>query len=147
MARNARLVWTGRHVICLSACGGCANDFFMTYDKQNVFAKIIRGEIPAKKIYEDEAVLAFHDISQAAPVHVLVIPKGEFVSLADFSEKAGAAAVGEFFQKVAEIAKDLGLVDKGYRILTNHGLEASQSVFHFHVHILAGRPLGPLLAS
>ncbi|PIR32368.1 MAG: histidine triad nucleotide-binding protein [Alphaproteobacteria bacterium CG11_big_fil_rev_8_21_14_0_20_44_7] len=116
----------------------------MAYDKENIFAKIIRGEIPAAKIYEDDDVLAFEDISKAAPVHVLVVPKGDFVSFDDFA-KSGADKVANFFAKVQKIAADLGLVENGYRLITNHGADASQSVAHFHVHILGGRELGGLL--
>ncbi len=115
------------------------------YDKNNIFARILRGEIPAKKAYEDEAVLAFHDIAPAAPVHVLVIPKGGYVSFDDFAAKASPAVVSEFFGKVRAIAGALGVDKTGYRLITNHGADASQSVPHFHVHILGGRPLGGLL--
>jgi diadenosine tetraphosphate (Ap4A) HIT family hydrolase len=117
----------------------------MKYDSNNVFAKIIRGEIPSKKVYEDDEVFAFHDISAAAPVHVLVVPKGEYISLNDFAQKAGAEKVGKFFISVQKVAALLGVEEKGYRIITNHGADASQSVFHFHVHILGGRPLGHLV--
>lgn len=117
----------------------------MTYDTNNIFAKIIRGEIPNKTVYEDDAVLAFHDIAPAAPVHVIVIPKGEYLSFDDFAQKAGMAVVAGFFAKVQNIAKELGVSDSGYRLLTNHGRDASQSVPHFHVHILGGKPLGGLL--
>lgn len=115
------------------------------YDKNNIFARILRGEIPAKKAYEDEDVLAFHDIASAAPVHVLVIPKGEYVSFDDFVVKASPATVSEFFGKVKAIASALGVDKTGYRLISNHGADASQSVPHFHVHILGGRPLGGLV--
>lgn len=118
----------------------------MFYDKNNVFAKILRGEIPSNVVYEDEAVLAFHDISAAAPVHVLVIPKGEYTSFHDFVTQAGAEEVAGFFSRVGKVAEDLGLVSDGYRLITNHGYNGSQSVAHFHVHILGGRQLGGLLA-
>jgi diadenosine tetraphosphate (Ap4A) HIT family hydrolase len=117
----------------------------MTYDSGNIFARILRGEIPSNKVHEDEHSLAFHDISAAAPVHVLVVPKGEYVSFDDFVQKAGAESVARFFATVRHIAAKLGVVEKGYRLITNHGTDASQSVPHFHVHILAGRPLGGLL--
>lgn len=117
----------------------------MKYDSNNVFAKIIRGEIPSKKVYEDDEVFAFHDISAAAPVHVLVVPKGEYISFNDFTQKAGAEKVGSFFAKVQKVAESLEVVEGGYRIITNHGANGSQSVFHFHVHILGGRSLGALL--
>ena len=115
------------------------------YDKNNVFAKIIRGEIPCSKVFEDNNFLAFHDISKAAPVHVLVIPKGEFIDLPDFTSKAGAARVEEFFQVVVKIAKMLDLEKSGYRIISNIGADASQSVPHFHVHILGKKKLGALI--
>lgn len=117
----------------------------MAYDQNNIFAKILRGEIPCNKAYEDDAVLAFHDISPAAPVHVLVVPKGEYVSFHDFAVKTGADAVATFFSRVQHIAHALGVAESGYRLITNHGVDASQSVPHFHVHILGGRPLGGLL--
>jgi len=119
----------------------------MSYKSDNVFAKIIRGEIPANKVYEDEKLLAFHDISKAAPIHILVIPKGEYLNFSDFVSKAGAAEVDYFFKKIAEIAKLAGIEEKGYRLITNNGFDAHQTVPHFHVHILAGKKMGPLLSS
>jgi len=119
----------------------------MSYDSENIFAKMIRGEIPNNNVYEDDAVLAFHDIAPAAPVHVLVIPKGEYVSFDDFATKAGMGAVAGFFAKVQHIAAELGVVESGYRLITNHGADASQTVPHFHVHIVAGAQLGGLLPS
>ena len=115
------------------------------YDKNNIFAKIIRGEISANKVFEDEEVLAFHDISRSAPVHVLVIPKGEFVDFIDFCENAGAKKVENFFKKVAQVAKSLDLEETGFRIISNIGSDASQSVPHFHIHILGKKKLGPLV--
>ena len=117
----------------------------MTYDSNNIFARIIRGEIPCKKVYEDELVLAFHDVSPAAPVHVLVVPKGDFISFDDFVLKNKPEVVGAFFSKVREIAKQLAVVESGYRLISNHGENASQSVKHFHVHIIGGKELGGLL--
>ncbi|MBN8530866.1 MAG: histidine triad nucleotide-binding protein [Alphaproteobacteria bacterium] len=116
----------------------------MAYDPNNIFAKIIRGEIPCKKVYEDEIALAFADIAPAAPVHVLVLPKGEYLSFDDFAG-AEPEAVGRFFVAVRKVAAQLGLPEGGYRLIMNHGADASQSVPHFHVHILGGRPLGGLL--
>jgi histidine triad (HIT) family protein len=118
----------------------------MDYDWNNIFARILRGELPSKKVYEDEYALAFHDIHPQAPVHVLVIPKGEYVSFDDFAAKARAAEITGFFRAVGEAAKALGVVESGYRILANHGPNAHPEVPHFHLHILAGRSLGPLLA-
>lgn len=117
----------------------------MTYDPTNIFAKILRQEIPSAKIYEDEQVYAFKDIAPEAPVHVLVTPKGEYVSFDDFVAKASPEAVAHFFRTVQTIAAQLGLCESGYRLITNHGREAAQSVPHFHVHILGGRALGHLL--
>ena len=117
----------------------------MSYDSGNIFAKIIRGDIPNKTVYEDDKILAFHDIAAAAPVHVLVVPKGEYVSFDDFATKAGIAEIANFFFAVRKIAHDLGLAETGYRLITNHGMDASQSVPHFHVHILGGKALGGLL--
>ncbi len=118
----------------------------MSYDTNNIFAKILRGEIPCKKVYEDEFALAFDDIAPAAPVHVLVIPKGSYVSFHDFSAHAPADLVKGFFAAVQKVVAQLGVDKNGYRLLSNHGPDASQAVPHFHVHILAGKPLGPLVA-
>jgi len=115
------------------------------YDGQNIFAKILRGEIPCRKQYEDAHVLAFHDIHPQAPVHVLVIPKGQYVSLADFSADASDAEIAAFWRAVASIAKALELEAPGYRVLANVGAHAGQEVPHFHVHIFGGRPLGRML--
>lgn len=117
----------------------------MSYDQDNIFAKIIRQEIPADIVYEDRHILAFNDIAPAAPTHVLVVPKGEYTSFNDFSQHASADEVAYFFLKVQEIAESLGVHETGYRLITNHGKDASQSVPHFHVHILAGRALGGLV--
>jgi diadenosine tetraphosphate (Ap4A) HIT family hydrolase len=117
----------------------------MAYDKDNIFARILRGEIPCKKVYEDEHVLAFHDIAPQAPVHILVLPKGEFVSFDDFSEHAGEAQISGFTRAVGRIAREAGLIGDGYRLIANHGLHSGQEVPHFHVHILGGRPLGKLV--
>lgn len=116
------------------------------YDEQNVFAKILRGEIPCRKVFEDEHVLAFHDINPQAPVHVLVIPKGRYVSLADFSAKASEAEIAGLWRAVGKVARDLKLEEPGYRVLANAGQDANQEVPHFHVHIFGGRALGPMLA-
>lgn len=110
----------------------------MAYDDQNVFAKILRGEIPCNKVYEDEHVLAFHDINPQTPVHVLVIPKGAYVSFNDFSEKASDAEMAGFIRAAGKIARDLGLDSDGYRLISNHGPDAFQEVPHFHLHIFGG---------
>ncbi len=117
----------------------------MAYDDQNIFAKILRGEIPNDTVYEDEHVLAFKDIFPQAPIHILVIPKGSYISLDDFSANASEAEISGFFRAVGTIARDLGLVDDGYRILANHGANGGQEVPHFHVHIAGGRKLGRMI--
>jgi histidine triad (HIT) family protein len=115
------------------------------YDYQNIFARILRGEIPCRKVHDDEHVLAFHDINPQAPMHVLVIPKGAYVSLADFTAKASDAEIAGFWRAVGAIARNLGLESPGYRVLANAGPHSHQEVPHFHVHIFGGRPLGPML--
>ncbi len=118
----------------------------MTYDDSNVFAKILRGEAPCRTIYEDEHALAFHDIAPQAPVHALVIPKGAYVSMADFSAKASEAEQAGLLRAIGKVAEALDLVADGYRVLTNHGRRAHQEVPHLHFHIFGGRALGPMLA-
>ncbi len=117
----------------------------MAYDDDNIFARILRGEIPCDKVYEDDHVLAFRDINPQTPVHVLVIPKGRYVSLDDFSTDASDAEIAALTRAVGKIARDLGVVERGYRILANNGAEANQEVPHFHVHIFAGKPLGRMI--
>jgi histidine triad (HIT) family protein len=116
------------------------------YDDANIFARILRGEIPCRKVYEDEWALAFHDIAPQAPVHVLVIPKGKWCGWADFSEKASAEEITGFVRAVGKVAKELGLEAPGYRLLVNLGADSGQEVPHLHVHIFGGRPLGRMLA-
>jgi len=116
------------------------------YDDTNIFARILRGELPSKKVYEDEHVLAFHDINPLAPVHILVIPKGPYVSWDDFSEKASDAEIAAFVRATGKIARDENLVERGYRVLANTGLRGGQEVPHLHMHIFGGAPLGPMLA-
>lgn len=118
----------------------------LPYDDQNVFAKILRGEIPCRKVYEDDWALAFHDINPQAPLHVLVIPKGAYVSWDDFSAKAPAEEIAGFVRAVGAVAREARLVEQGYRLLANIGQHGHQEVPHLHVHIFAGRPLGPMLA-
>ncbi len=117
----------------------------MAYDPENIFAKILRGEIPCDKVYEDDAALAFKDINPQAPVHVLVIPKGAYASMDDFSEKATDAEIAGFFRAVGTVAREFGAVEDGYRFLSNTGADAHQEVSHFHVHIFAGRDLGGMI--
>lgn len=121
-------------------------DSTLPYDDQNIFARILRGEIPAKRVYEDEWALAFHDINPQAPHHVLVIPKGAYVSWDDFSARASDAEIAGFVRAVGHVAREAGLVAPGYRLLANIGRDAHQEVPHLHVHLFAGRPLGPMLA-
>jgi diadenosine tetraphosphate (Ap4A) HIT family hydrolase len=121
-------------------------DATQPYDEGNIFARILRGEIPNKTVYEDEHVLAFDDINPLAPAHVLVIPKGTYVSWDDFSARASDAEIGAFVRAVGAIAREAGLVEPGYRLLANVGPDAGQEVPHLHVHIFGGRPLGPMLA-
>ncbi|MFW2852905.1 histidine triad nucleotide-binding protein [Sphingomonas sp. TX0543] len=122
-----------------------AVDATQPYDDQNVFAKILRGEIPSRRVYEDEFALAFHDIAPWAPTHILVIPKGKYVSWDDFSANGSDAEVAGFARAVGRVARDQGLVAPGYRLLANTGLDSHAEVPHLHVHILAGRSLGPML--
>ena len=121
-------------------------DATLPYDDQNIFAKILRGEIPSKRVFENEYALAFHDINPQAPTHILVIPKGPYVSWDDFSAKASDAEIAGFVRAVGEVARAAGLVAPGYRLLANTGLDSHQEVPHLHVHIFAGRKLGPMLA-
>ena len=117
------------------------------YDDNNIFARILRGEIPAKPVFENEHAFAFHDINPQAPIHVLVIPKGRYVSMADFSANAPDALQAGFWRAVGDIARQLGLEEDGYRILANAGTNSHQEVPHLHVHIFAGAPLGPMLVA
>ena len=121
-------------------------DATQPYDDSNIFARILRGELPSKKVYEDDHVLAFHDINPLAPTHILVIPKGPYVSWDDFSSKASDAEIAAFVRAVGKIARDEGLVADGYRVLANSGLRGGQEVPHLHMHIFGGAYLGPMLA-
>ncbi len=116
------------------------------YDQGNIFAKILRGELPSNKLMENDHVLAFHDINPLAPVHVLVIPKGNYVSWDDFSDKASDAEIVALTKAVGEVARMVGADAQGYRILSNVGKRAGQEVPHLHVHVFGGQPLGPMLA-
>lgn len=119
----------------------------MAYDRNNIFARILRGEVPCRKVYEDDFALAFHDIAPQAPTHVLVIPKGDYVSFADFSADAPWELIVGFFRAVGTVARQLGLDAPGYRLLANTGRDAMQQVPHFHVHLFGGRNLGAMLVS
>ena len=116
------------------------------YDAGNVFARILRGELPCSKVHEDEHALAFHDINPLAPVHILVIPKGPYVSWDDFSERASEAEIAGFVRAVGLVAREAGMVVQGYRLLSNVGKRSGQEVPHLHVHVFGGGPLGPMLA-
>lgn len=116
------------------------------YDTSNVFAKILRGEIPSQKVYEDEWAYAFHDIVPQAKLHILVIPKGEYVSWDDFSERASPEEIAGFVRAVGHVAREAGLVEPGYRLLANVGRHGGQEVAHLHVHIFGGQPLGRMIA-
>jgi histidine triad (HIT) family protein len=117
------------------------------YDDDNIFARILRGEIPARKVYEDDHAFAFHDINPQAPTHVLVIPKGRYVSWADFAAKAPDAEIAGFVRAVGTVAHELGIEDSGYRLLANAGPNSHQEVPHLHVHIFGGKKLGPMLVT
>lgn len=117
----------------------------MAYDPNNVFARILRGEIPCKKVYEDAHVLAFHDINPAAPVHILVVPKGAYVSADDFGAHASDAEIAALMRVVSKLGRDCGVAESGYRLIANHGPDGHQEVPHFHIHLIGGRPLGAML--
>ena len=115
------------------------------YDSGNIFARLLRGDIPARRVYEDEYAVAFHDIAPQAPLHVLVIPRGEYVSLADFTTQGSDAEIAGFWRAVGRVANQLQLEEPGYRILSNMGRHGGQEVPHFHVHLFGGTALGPML--
>ncbi len=117
----------------------------MTYDPNNIFARILRGEIPCKKVFEDAYVLAFHDINPQTPVHILVIPKGAYVALDDFTAKASDAEIAAWLRAIGQIARDQGVAEAGYRVLSNVGRDGNQEVPHLHMHLFAGQPLGRMI--
>ena len=117
----------------------------MSYDKNNIFAKILRGEIPCKKVYENEYVLAFHDVNPQKKIHVLVVPKGEYVDLDDFNSKASDKEIIEFNKSITKVSNLLGAEEKGYRTLTNIGADGGQEVPHLHFHIFAGEKIGQMV--
>jgi diadenosine tetraphosphate (Ap4A) HIT family hydrolase len=118
----------------------------MAYDDQNIFAKILRGEIPCSEVYRDEYALAFKDISPQAPVHILVIPTGAYVSIEDFGSTASTEEVAGFYKAVSKVAAEQGLSESGYRVIANTGLNGGQEVPHFHMHILGGAKIGPMVS-
>lgn len=117
----------------------------MAYDPDNIFAKILRGEIPCAKVYEDEHTLAFHDIGPQAPVHVLVIPKAAYVSMNDFTARAGDGEIAAFFRAVGKVAEMVGVAGDGWRMIANIGANGGQEVPHLHVHVCGGRKLGKMI--
>ena len=121
-------------------------DATLPSDDQNIFAKILRDESPSKRVYEDDWAIAFHDINPQAPIHILVIPRGPYVSWDDFSANASEAEIAGFVRAVGKVARDLDLVEPGYRLLANVGLHGHQEIAHLHVHLFGGRALGPMLA-
>jgi diadenosine tetraphosphate (Ap4A) HIT family hydrolase len=121
-------------------------DATLPYDDSNVFARILRGEIPSRRVYEDDHAIAFHDIAPQAPLHILVIPRGRYVSWDDFSARASDAEIGGFIRAVGTVARENGLVAPGYRLLANVGADGGQEVPHLHVHLFGGRGLGPMIA-
>jgi len=121
-------------------------DATQPYDPENIFAKILRGQIPCSKVYEDEWSLAFHDIAPQAPVHILVVPKGAYVSWDDFSARAPDEEIAGFVRAVGHVAREQGLVEPGYRLLANLGAHGGQEVPHLHVHLFGGAPLGRMIS-
>jgi len=117
----------------------------MAYDSNNIFAKILRGEIPCDKVYESEHALAFRDIAPQAPTHILVIPKGEYESYDDFSLNASDVEIADYIRTIGTVAREAGVAESGYRILSNIGDEGGQEVPHLHVHICGGRRLGSMI--
>jgi diadenosine tetraphosphate (Ap4A) HIT family hydrolase len=120
-------------------------DATQPYDANNIFAKILRGEIPCKQVFRDEWALAFHDINPQAPTHILVIPTGAYVSWDDFSARGSAEEIAGFVRAVGHVARDAGLVEPGYRLLANIGQHGHQEVPHLHVHLFGGRQMGHML--
>ena len=117
----------------------------MAYDDENIFAKILRGEIPCDKVFEDDYALAFNDISPQRPVHVLVIPKGRYVDVDDFAANASDVEIAGLFRAVSHVAKMTGAADDGYRILSNIGVNGHQEVLHLHIHVFGGADTGPMI--
>lgn len=117
-----------------------------SYDDQNIFAKILRGEIPNNTVLETGHSLAFHDIAPQAPTHVLVIPKGAYVCFDHFAQEAADAEILDYVRTVGQVCRELGVEADGWRLISNAGAHGVQEVPHLHVHVLAGRPLGRMLA-
>ena len=117
----------------------------MTYDTENIFAKILRGEIPNTTVYENEYVLAFEDINPQAPIHILIVPKGPYTDMADFSLSASGEEQAAFTKSISEVVKIAQLESTGFRAIANTGIDGLQEVPHYHLHILGGGPLGPMV--
>lgn len=115
------------------------------YDDNNIFAKILRGDIPCKKIFENDHALAFHDISPQAPIHVLIIPKGKYTDSSDFSARASDAEIAGLTRAIATVAEIAGVADAGYRMIANCGINGGQEVPHYHLHILGGTKIGRMV--
>ena len=118
----------------------------IAYDNNNLFAKILRGEIPCDKVYEDDYVLAFNDIVPKAPVHILLIPKGSYISIDDFGANGSAEEIKGFYAALAKIAMEKGIAKTGFRSIANTGADGGQEVAHFHMHILGGRAIGKMVS-
>lgn len=117
----------------------------MAYDQNNIFAKILRGDIPCKKVYEDDHVLAFHDVAPQAPVHILVIPKGAYTDMDDFTAHASPEEITALMAATGKIAREQGLDKTGYRMISNCGANGGQEVPHLHLHLIGGKKLGRML--
>ncbi len=118
----------------------------MTYDPENVFARILRGEIPCNKVFEDDHVLAFHDIHPQAPIHIVIIPKGAYTDMDDMAARATDAEMAALLRAARHIAREMGIAGKGYRLLSNCGRHGGQEVPHLHIHLFGGQKLGSMLA-
>ncbi len=118
----------------------------MAYDDNNVFARILRGEIPNDTVHEDDQVLAFKDINPQAPVHNVVIPKGRYTGLNDFAENATDAEIAAWVRGLAKAAKETGVAESGYRVIVNSGADGGQEIDHVHGHVMGGGPMGPMVA-
>jgi diadenosine tetraphosphate (Ap4A) HIT family hydrolase len=118
----------------------------MAYDRDNVFARILRGEIPCQKVHENEHALAFRDIRPLTPQHVLVIPKGEYRNLDELAARGSDAEIAGWVRAIAVVAREVGVVERGYRVLANNGPDAHQEVPHLHMHVFGGRDLGGMIA-
>ncbi len=116
-----------------------------SYDETNVFARIVRGELPCDKVFEDPHTLAFRDVRPQTRVHILVIPKGQYVSMADFSARATGPEIESLVRAIGRVAREADIETDGYRLLANHGRHARQEVPHFHVHVFGGEPLGRMI--